>query len=80
MKVMAKLWTAQRASAGTTEDYIETGLTGRIRHRAARRWYGRTVLVLQTECEVRAGNGAVCRAWRDARVEDLGELGIPDRV
>lgn len=73
MKVISRLMQSQQAT-----DLLETGLTGRIRHRAARRWYGPIVLILQVEVEVKAGDG--CRAWRDAKVEDLGELGIPDRA
>jgi hypothetical protein len=73
--VIAKLMTQQYQ-----QEAQEAGLTGRIRHRVVQRWLAQPVLALQVEVEVTDDLGAVRRVWRGARVEDLGELGMPYTV
>ena len=61
---------------------VSLGLTGRTRYRTHARFIvGPTVLVLQVEQEVAdqhgdGDHGPITRAWRDARVEDLAEVGL----
>ena len=57
---------------------VAQGLTGRTRYRThVPLLVGAPVLVLQVEEEVQEeAGGAVTRAWRDARVEDMAELDL----